>query len=119
MQLLAVSLAIAGPAHAQQVRIAGSLREDPVLPPVGALWIVEAANREAVQALIATDPFALAGLRERVEILHWSKAFPGRVAVGLDYLGAAPMRGTRYGGGLETLTVSVKVDQAGRQFQSQ
>ncbi|MGP9812144.1 transglutaminase family protein [Rhodopseudomonas sp. NSM] len=42
-----------------------------------------------------------------------------RVAIGLDYLGAAPVRGTRYGGGLETLTVAVKVDQAGRQFQSQ
>src|ERR1700754_1395952 len=44
-----------------------------------------------------------------------------RVAVGLDYLGAAPIRGTRYGGGTETLTVAVKVDQAGKpgQWQSQ
>ncbi|WP_076858582.1 transglutaminase family protein [Bradyrhizobium mercantei] len=44
-----------------------------------------------------------------------------RVAIGLDYLGAAPVRGTRYGGGNETLTVAVKVDQAGRpgQWQSQ
>jgi transglutaminase-like putative cysteine protease len=44
-----------------------------------------------------------------------------RVAVGLDYLGAAPIRGTRYGGGTETLTVAVKVEQAGRpsQWQSQ
>ena len=44
-----------------------------------------------------------------------------RVAIGLDYLGAAPVRGTRYGGGLETLTVAVKVDQAARpgQWQSQ
>jgi transglutaminase-like putative cysteine protease len=43
-----------------------------------------------------------------------------RVAVGLDYLGAAPIRGTRYGGGTETLTVEVKVDQAsGRQGQWQ
>jgi transglutaminase-like putative cysteine protease len=42
-----------------------------------------------------------------------------RVAIGLDYLGAAPVRGTRYGGGHETLTVSVKVDQAGRPGQSQ
>src|ERR1700752_2186242 len=42
-----------------------------------------------------------------------------RIAVGLDYLGAAPIRGTRYGGGTETLTVSVKVDQAGRPGQSQ
>lgn len=45
-----------------------------------------------------------------------------RVAVGLDYLGAAPVRGTRYGGGEETLTVQVRVEQAGRgggQSQSQ
>ena len=42
-----------------------------------------------------------------------------RVAIGLDYLGAAPIRGTRYGGGTETLTVSVKVEQAGRPGQSQ
>jgi transglutaminase-like putative cysteine protease len=34
-----------------------------------------------------------------------------RVAVGLDYLGAAPMRGTRLGVGGETLAVAVKVDQ--------
>jgi len=42
-----------------------------------------------------------------------------RIAIGLDYLGAAPVRGTRYGGGTETLSVAVKVDQAGRQSQSQ
>jgi transglutaminase-like putative cysteine protease len=42
-----------------------------------------------------------------------------RVAIGLDYLGAAPVRGTRYGGGKETLTVAVSVEQAGRPGQSQ
>ena len=42
-----------------------------------------------------------------------------RIAIGLDYLGAAPVRGTRYGGGMETLTVKVIVDQAGRGGQSQ
>jgi transglutaminase-like putative cysteine protease len=42
-----------------------------------------------------------------------------RIAIGLDYLGAAPVRGTRYGGGNETLTVTVKVEQAGRPGQSQ
>jgi transglutaminase-like putative cysteine protease len=41
-----------------------------------------------------------------------------RVAVGLDYLGAAPVRGTRYGGGTEQLSVAVQVDQAARQIQS-
>lgn len=41
-----------------------------------------------------------------------------RVAVGLDYLGAAPVRGTRYGGGAESLAVHLLVDQAARQVQS-
>jgi transglutaminase-like putative cysteine protease len=37
-----------------------------------------------------------------------------RLAVGLDYLGAAPVRGTRYGGAGETLAVRVLVHEAGR-----
>lgn len=41
-----------------------------------------------------------------------------RVAIGLDYLGAAPVRGTRFGGGGETLKVAVHVDQAHQQTQS-
>ena len=41
-----------------------------------------------------------------------------RVAVGLDYLGAAPVRGSRQGGGGESLDVIVHVNQAGRQSQS-
>ncbi len=41
-----------------------------------------------------------------------------RVAVGLDYLGAAPVRGTRYGGSGETLKVAVHVDQAHQQAQN-
>lgn len=38
-----------------------------------------------------------------------------RVALGLDYLGAAPVRGTRYGGTGENLAVEVRVDEAGQQ----
>ena len=41
-----------------------------------------------------------------------------RVANGIDYLGAAPVRGTRYGGGAESMAVRVHVDQAARQVQS-
>ena len=41
-----------------------------------------------------------------------------RVAVGLDYLGAAPVRGTRYGGAGEMLEVAVNVGQTARQVQS-
>jgi len=42
-----------------------------------------------------------------------------RVAVGLDYLGAAPVRGTRFGGGGEALDVAVRVSEIGGQRQSQ
>lgn len=42
-----------------------------------------------------------------------------RVAVGLDYLGAAPVRGTRQGGGAETMQVDVNVALSSRQMQSQ
>lgn len=41
-----------------------------------------------------------------------------RVAVGLDYLSAAPVRGTRYGGSGEDLKVQIRVDQTMRQSQS-
>jgi transglutaminase-like putative cysteine protease len=34
-----------------------------------------------------------------------------RVAVGLDALGAAPLRGTHYGAGAETLEIAIKVDK--------
>jgi transglutaminase-like putative cysteine protease len=37
-----------------------------------------------------------------------------RVAVGLDYLGAAPVRGTRYGGSGERLSVKVSLNPIGR-----
>ena len=42
-----------------------------------------------------------------------------RVAIGLDYLGAAPVRGSRYGGGPEKLDVKLRVEPAERQSQGQ
>jgi transglutaminase-like putative cysteine protease len=41
-----------------------------------------------------------------------------RVAAGLDYLGAAPVRGTRYGGGMESLGVAIRIEQAAMQSQN-
>jgi transglutaminase-like putative cysteine protease len=38
-----------------------------------------------------------------------------RLAVGLDYFGAAPVRGTHYGTGTETRSTAVRIEQAGRQ----
>ena len=42
-----------------------------------------------------------------------------RVAIGLDYLGAAPVRGTRQGGGSERLEVKLRVEESRPQFQLQ
>lgn len=41
-----------------------------------------------------------------------------RVATGLDYLGAAPIRGSRMGGGTETLDVKLRVEQGKAAAQS-
>jgi len=41
-----------------------------------------------------------------------------RIAVGLDYLGAAPVRGARFGGGGEAMEVAVRVGQSQGQMQS-
>ena len=41
-----------------------------------------------------------------------------RVAVGLDYLAASPVRGTRYGGAGEAMTVAIAVEQARAQAQT-
>ncbi len=68
-------------AHQVQVRVAGSLREEPGQDPKGGLWIVQAPSKEAVHQLMQTDPFWTCGLRERVEVLHWSKALDQQVLV--------------------------------------
>ena len=68
-------------AHADTVRVAGSLRETPDQVPKGGLWIVEAPDSASVQKLLETDPFWTCGLREGVEVLIWRKAFDQPVLV--------------------------------------
>ena len=68
-------------AHQDQVRVAGSLREETGQVPKGGLWIVDAPSKTAVHDLMQTDPFWTCGLRESVEVLHWSKALDQRVLV--------------------------------------
>lgn len=63
------------------VLIAGSLREHATAHPEGALWIVEAMSKEAVEAILRQDPFWLKGLRENVDIRLWSKAFDSLVTL--------------------------------------
>lgn len=56
------------------IPVGGSLREEPDQVPRGGMWIARAESKEALEALIRTDPFFLAGLRESHEVLYWSKA---------------------------------------------
>ncbi len=60
----------------QSVLVAGSLRTLPDTDPIGAFWVVKAESRADAEKLFLSDPFWTNGLRESVEILHWSKAFP-------------------------------------------
>lgn len=67
--------------HQDAVLVAGSLRVEPGQVPKGGLWIVEAPSKEAVLALMKSDPFHTCGLRQGVEVLHWSKALDRKVPV--------------------------------------
>ena len=67
--------------HQDTVLVAGSLRHEPQDVPKGGLWVVEADSKQAVHALMQTDPFFTCGLRAGVEVLHWSKALDHQVLV--------------------------------------
>ena len=64
--------------HRAKILIAGSLRENPNVTPLGGLWVVEEESKKAVTQLLSSDPFFTCGLRQDVQVLHWNKAFPGR-----------------------------------------
>ena len=73
------------PAHVEWLKerssvilVPGAIRTDPDAPPVGGLWIVNAASKAEVEQLFQTDPFWVQGLRLGYEILYWSKAFPDK-----------------------------------------
>ncbi len=61
--------------------VAGSLRVEPGAVPLGGLWVVEAGSKGAVLDKMKTDPFYTCGLRQSVEVLHWSKALPDHQAL--------------------------------------
>lgn len=63
-------------ARKDSILVAGSLRHTENENPVGSIWVVEAGSKQEAEQLYRTDPFWIAGLREHVEVLHWSKAFP-------------------------------------------
>jgi uncharacterized protein YciI len=67
--------------HRDTIPVGGSLRREPGQVPIGGLWIAQAESKAQLEALLVTDPFYLAGLRQRYEILHWAKANEQRQAL--------------------------------------
>jgi uncharacterized protein YciI len=65
-------------AHKDSVLIPGSLRPDVDGPSLGGLWIIDAESKAAVEELYSTDPFFTNGLRQKVEVFYWKKAFEDR-----------------------------------------
>ncbi|HEY7020308.1 MAG TPA: YciI family protein [Ktedonobacterales bacterium] len=64
--------------HDSQVIVCGSLLSDDGATWVGSIMLAEAPDRAAVEAFIASDPYAQAGLYQSVEIHRWR--FGGRHA---------------------------------------
>lgn len=70
------------PAHVEylkaagdRVKIAGPLLspgDDP--KPIGSLIVIDAASEAAVQLFAENDPYATAGLFDRVDIMPWKRA---------------------------------------------
>jgi len=54
--------------------LAGGLRPDQGQPYCGALWVVEAPDREAATGLVDADPYTRSGLRPSYHIFAWGKA---------------------------------------------
>lgn len=66
-------------ANAAAVKIAGPLLTDDGEGMVGSFLVYDAENRAAVDALLAADPYAKAGLFESVTVRpwRWSVGNPG------------------------------------------
>lgn len=61
-----------------KVLVPGSLRPDVDGPSLGGLWIIEANSKAEVEQVYQTDPFFANGLRQKVEVFFWKKAFEDR-----------------------------------------
>jgi uncharacterized protein len=57
------------------IRAAGPLRKVPSGEGVGGLWLVEAEDLAAVQALYQGDPLWPTGLRKSVQVFGWRQVF--------------------------------------------
>jgi uncharacterized protein YciI len=59
--------------HAVDVITAGTLVDEDGATPVGSIFVIDAANRAAVDAFTRTDPYQINGVWERVSIHGYNK----------------------------------------------
>lgn len=62
-------------AHAPKLIACGSKKKDDGSDLGGGSYILDVDDRGDAEAFIAQDPYQLAGLFERVEIIRWNKAY--------------------------------------------
>ena len=62
--------------HLEHILSAGALLGEDGATPVGSLLIVDFPDRSAVDRFLADDPYAKAGLFERIEVTPWRKVVP-------------------------------------------
>lgn len=62
-------------AHASKLIACGSKKKDDGSDLGGGIYIVEVDDRTDAEAFIGQDPYLLAGLFERIEIVRWNKAY--------------------------------------------
>jgi len=69
--------------NASVIRAAGPLR-DVDDTPAGGLWLVQADDREQVEALVREDRFWPTGLRRSIRVLAWTQVFANGVRGGMQ-----------------------------------
>ncbi|MCP4326881.1 MAG: YciI family protein [Alphaproteobacteria bacterium] len=62
--------------HGDQLMAAGPYISESGDGMTGSLLILQFPDRSSAEAFAANDPYALAGLFERVSIRHWKKVLP-------------------------------------------
>ena len=57
-----------------KVKVGGAILDDGLQAPVGSMLIFEGESEEDIRALLARDPYAIAGLFESVTVKPWRQA---------------------------------------------
>jgi hypothetical protein len=57
-----------------KVKIGGAMLADDLKTPIGSMLIFEGESEAEIRAILANDPYALAGLFESVSVKPWRQA---------------------------------------------